>query len=82
MSTPTEGPKTPTSIATPKMKRGLKGYIAETKREMKKVIWPSNRETTRLTFVVLCLVIFLAIMLSAMGYVADVMINVITKGKV
>jgi preprotein translocase SecE subunit len=82
MSTTPEGPKGPASIATPKFKRGMKGFLTETKREMKKVNWPSKKETNRLTFVVMSLVVGLALMLSAMGYVADTLITLITKGHV
>jgi preprotein translocase SecE subunit len=75
-------PKAPSTIATPKMKRGLKGFIHETKREMKKVNWPSRKETNRLTFVVLSLVVLIAVMLSVMGWASDTLVTIITKGRV
>lgn len=75
-------PKPPSSIATPKFKRGLKGFIADTRREMKKVTWPSRKETNRLTFVVLSLVVACAVMLSVMGWFSDVVVQIITKGHV
>jgi preprotein translocase subunit SecE len=77
-----EKPKAPSTIATPKFKRGLKGFITETRREMNKVSWPSRKETNRLTFVVLALVILIAIMLSVMGWASDTIVAIITKGRV
>jgi preprotein translocase SecE subunit len=74
--------KPPTAIATPKFKRGLKGFIADTKREMNKVNWPTKKETTRLTSVVLSLVIVIAVMLSLMGWASDTVVALITKGKI
>jgi len=75
-------PKPPTAIATPKFKRGLKGFVADTKREMNKVNWPTKKETTRLTSVVLSLVIVIAVMLSLMGWASDTVVALITKGKI
>ena len=73
-------PKAPSSIATPRFKRGLKGFLSDTNRELKKVSWPSRKETTRLTFVVLSLVVVVAVMLSLMGWVSDTFVLLITKG--
>jgi preprotein translocase subunit SecE len=78
----TQGPKAPTSIATPKFKRGFKGFLTDTGREMKKVSWPTKKESTRLTVVVLSLVICLAVLLSVMNIAADTAVTIITKGKV
>ncbi|MFI5385815.1 MAG: preprotein translocase subunit SecE [Fimbriimonadales bacterium] len=75
-------PRLPSSIATPKFKRGLKGFFTDTSREMKKVNWPTRKETTRLTFVVLSLVVFIALMLSGMGWISDTLVILITKGRV
>lgn len=75
-------PKAPTSIATPKFKRGLKGFFTDTSREMKKVNWPSKKETNRLSFVVLSLVVVVATLLSVMGWVSDTFIQLLTKGHV
>lgn len=75
-------PKSPTSIATPKFKRGLKGFFTETSREMKKVNWPTKKETTRLTFVVISLCVVVAGLLSGMGWVAGTFVDLVTKGSV
>ena len=79
---PIARPRAGSSVATPKFKRGLKGFIAETRREMKKVVWPTRKETTRLTVVVLALVILIGAGLSFMGWVADTGVSLITQGKV
>jgi preprotein translocase SecE subunit len=73
-------PAKPGAIATPTMKRGLKGFFADTKREMKKVNWPTRGETNRLTFVVLALVIVVATMLSVSSWIADSLVTIILKG--
>ncbi len=75
-------PKAPSSIATPKFKRGLKGFLTDTSREMKKVNWPTKKETNRLSFVVLSLVVFVATLLSLMGWISDAFIQIVTKGHV
>jgi preprotein translocase SecE subunit len=77
-----EKPKAPSSIATPKFRRGFKGFVTETRREMNKVTWPSRKETNRLTVVVLSLVVVIAVMLSLMGWASDTIVAIITKGKV
>jgi preprotein translocase subunit SecE len=74
-------PKAPGTIATPKFKRGLKGFFTETRREMNKVTWPSRKETNRLTFVVLSLVVIIAVTLSLMGWASDTIVTIITKGR-
>jgi len=75
-------PRPATTIATPKFKRGLKGFLTDTSREMKKVQWPTRRETNRLTFVVLALCVMIATMLSVMGWFSDTIIAILTKGRV
>ena len=76
-----DSPK-PGSIATPKFKRGFKGFLSDTNRELKKVNWPTKKETTRLTGVVISLVIVLASALVGMGWVADTLVGILTRGKV
>ncbi len=82
MSDTTNTPKGPTSIATPKMKRGFKGFLSDVKREMKKVNWPTKKETNRLTGVVVSLVVVVALALTGMGWVADTLVTLITTGRV
>ncbi len=75
-------PKLGGAIATPKFKRGIKGFLTDTSREMKKVTWPTRKETSRLTVVVISLVVIIAVMLSLMGWVSDGLVAIVTKGHI
>ena len=57
----------------PGSKRGLKGYFAEVRREVKKVHWPTPQETNRLTGIVLvvCGIAFLGDGASNQGQVFE-----------
>lgn len=68
------------SLPTPKMRRGLKAFLADTGREMKKVTWPTKAETNRLTFVVLVVTFILVVVLSVLSYFFELVVNFITKG--
>ena len=81
MSDNTNAPAKPGSIATPKFKRGVKGFWSDTKREMTKVSWPTRKETTRLSGVVISLVVIVSAALVGFGWVADTIINIVTGGK-
>ena len=79
VATGNEEPKKPTgSIAVPKSKRGMKGYIAEVKREIKKVSWPTVPETHRLTGVVLGVCAMLVAILTGLGAVFGFVIDFLT----
>jgi preprotein translocase SecE subunit len=49
---------------------------------MRKVSWPSRHETLRLSGVVLALCIMVTVYLSVLGYVFDMFVNLMTKGRV
>lgn len=72
----------PTSgaVPLPSSRRGLKGYFAEVGRELKKVSWPSRKEVTRLTGVVLtiCLIALTYLFLLQEGF--HVIIRLLTEG--
>jgi preprotein translocase SecE subunit len=68
------------SIPAPRMKRGLRGFLIEVQREMKKVSWPTRPETNRLTVVVLSVCLLLVAFLLALGFVFGFVIDIITKG--
>jgi preprotein translocase subunit SecE len=40
------------SVPVPKIKKGVGVFLKEALAEMKKVVWPTKRESTRLTYVV------------------------------
>ncbi len=69
-------------VPTPKMNRGLKGFLNEVGREMKKVSWPTKAETNRLTGVVLTVCILVGAILSGLGFLFGLVIDFITKGTV
>jgi preprotein translocase SecE subunit len=64
----------------PHSRRGLKGFIAEVGREMKKVNWPSRAETNRLTGVVLAVCLLITLVLVGLSTVFDTVVSIITKG--
>jgi preprotein translocase SecE subunit len=73
-------PEGPSSIATPKIRRGLRAYFAEVGREMKKVSWPPHTETTRLTGVVLAVCGMVVLLLIAFNFAFGWLITGLTKG--
>lgn len=78
-----KGAKPNTSLPTPKFKksRGIKGFLTDVGREMKKVSWPTRQETNRLTGVVLAVCLMLVVILTVLGFVFEQVINFITKGQ-
>lgn len=66
----------------PVSKRGLKGYFAEVKREIKKVNWPTPHETNRLTGIVLVVCAIIVLVLFGLSQVADTLVSLLTKGRV
>lgn len=72
----------PTSIPVPTMRRGMRGFISEVLREMKKVNWPTRAETNRLTGVVFAVCFLLAAVLTGMSVLFDTLISLLTKGQV
>ncbi|HEY0868329.1 MAG TPA: preprotein translocase subunit SecE [Fimbriimonas sp.] len=76
-------PRKQASLPTPDIKRkGPKRFFAEVGREMRKVDWPSRSETNRLTGVVLAVCGLIVAFLTIMGYVFDILITLITTGRV
>ena len=64
----------------PKMKRGKGPFIAGLKRELKKVSWPTYKETNRLFGVVLAVCVLLVGVLGIIGKLAETLIGLITGG--
>ena len=73
-------PRTGGAPPTPKMRRGLKTYLSEVGREMKKVSWPTKKETNRLTGVVMIVCLIVMVILLALGRVFEFLIDLISKG--
>jgi preprotein translocase SecE subunit len=73
-------PEGSASIATPKIRRGIRAYFAEVGREMRKVSWPPHTETTRLTGVVLAVCGLVVLLLVTFNYVFDFLVTGLRKG--
>ncbi len=56
-------------------KRGVRGYLQDVSREMKRVVWPTRAETVRLTWLVLFVVILFVVYLWAFGYVIEILVH-------
>lgn len=67
-------------VPVPRSKRGFKGFMAEVKREWKKINWPTKQETHRLTGIVLSVCLMLVVFLTVLSYVFGFVINLISKG--
>jgi preprotein translocase SecE subunit len=68
-------------VALPSSRRGVKGFFAETSRELRKVNWPSPREATRLTGVVLTVCIAQACILLGLQFFFGAVIDILQKVK-
>jgi preprotein translocase SecE subunit len=69
-------------VALPTSRRGAKGFFAETGRELRKVNWPTPRDTTRLTGIVLTVCIGLALVLLLMSGLFDKVITLLESGRI
>jgi len=80
MSTATTGSNTGEggNLPLPKSRRGIKGFYSEVVREMKKVNWPTKKETNRLTGVVMAVTIICVLILLGFGIVFGTLISLIT----
>jgi preprotein translocase SecE subunit len=78
-----EEPRKPQgSLPIPRSKRGVKGFFSEVVREMKKVSWPTVKETNRLTGVVLAVCLLIGSIMILMGSAFGALIDFMTKGKI
>lgn len=67
-------------LPIPKSRRGIKGFYSEVIREMKKVNWPTKKETNRLTGVVMAVTIICVLILLGFGIVFGTLVDLITRG--
>ena len=63
----------------PKAKRGVKSFFEGVKREMRKVTWPTYKETNRLFGVVVTVCLMLIVVMAVLGTFFDTIIGFITK---
>ena len=54
------------------MPNKITSYIRESKDELKKVVWPSRKETTKLTLLVIGISLFVAIFLGAVDFLLTI----------
>jgi preprotein translocase SecE subunit len=54
------------------MRGGIKGFIEGVIREMRRVVWPSWQETTRLTLTVLIVCVVFVLYLYLASYIVDI----------
>jgi preprotein translocase subunit SecE len=71
---------TRTSVPLPKSRRGLRGFLGEVGRELKKVSWPTRSETNRLTGVVLAVSLFVIVFLTVLSSIFGTAMKVLTEG--
>lgn len=62
-------------VPVPDMRRGIRGFFEDVKRELKRVIWPSRSDTVRLTGTVLIVCVLFILYLWTVGYIVDVIIK-------
>lgn len=71
-------PQAPSSVPIPKVNRGgLKGYLQDVVRELKKVDWPPVPEVHRLTGVVLAVLVLIAVIMTSMSLIADTVLRLL-----
>jgi len=55
------------------------GFLRETQDELKKVVWPSRQETTRLTIVVIVISLFVGLFLGILDFIFTKLIEIIVR---
>jgi preprotein translocase subunit SecE len=68
------------SVPVPKMRRGLKGFYKDVVREMKHVTWPTPKEASRLTGVVLAVCAGIIVLLQGLAILFHEIVTVIVTG--
>jgi preprotein translocase subunit SecE len=62
------------------MPNKITNYIKESKDELKKVVWPSRKETIKLTLLVIGISLFVAVFLGAVDFILTLSLDkIITK---
>lgn len=64
----------------PNMRRGLRAYFSDIIQEMKKVVWPTRKETVRLTGLVITVCIVFVLYLYIFGIIVDYVFKFLLKG--
>jgi preprotein translocase subunit SecE len=64
------------------MKGGLGKYFKEVGVEMRRVIWPTRAETTRLTIMVLLVCVFFVLYLYVASTIVNLIITALETGRI
>lgn len=80
MSESPKASKMPAGVPVPKLRRGFKGFYKDVVREMKHVTWPTPKETTRLTGIVLAVCTLIVLLLMAATFLFGTLLHLIVKG--
>lgn len=70
----------PTAPIPKPSRGGIKGFVADVSRELKKVQWPTPRETTRLTGVVIAVCAICLVVIFVFSFVVEMLVGMITRG--
>lgn len=73
--------KQTSSVPIPTSRFGLKGFFNEVGREIRKINWPSVKETNRLSGIVLSICFGIGILLYALSSVADLTVRFLLGGR-
>lgn len=64
----------------PSSKRGLKGFYRDVMRELRHVTWPTQRESVRLTGIVLAVCFFVTALLTILSVIVDFAFRLLFRG--
>lgn len=72
--------KNPAGVPIPNMRRGIRAYFADIASEMRKVVWPTRKDTVRLTGLVLTVCGIFVVYLYIFGIIVEFVINFLVSG--
>ncbi|OGF30234.1 preprotein translocase subunit SecE [Candidatus Falkowbacteria bacterium RIFOXYD2_FULL_35_9] len=58
-------------------KNKLATYLIESKKELKKVTWPTKKETTKYTLIVIGISLFIAVFFGALDFVFSTLVGLV-----
>jgi len=67
------------SVPVPKLKKGVGPFIKDALAEMKKVVWPTKREATRLSYVVFAVCGLVIVFLFGLSIIIEMLLGQILR---
>lgn len=64
-------------VPTPDMRKGIKGFVQDVIREMKKVIWPTKADTIRFTMMVIVVMAAFIIYMYLLGVLIEFLLSIV-----